>query len=383
MDSVTRRTRRRSSAVALLAALTLVVAGCGDSAASGGSDASSEGEQLSIMATTSILGDVTTQVVGDAAEVTTLMPPGSDPHSFEPSAQQVAQMQEADLVVANGAGLEQQVENALSETEGAGVAVFYATDQIETLEFAGHGEHGEEGHGDEDGHSHDEHGDDGHSDEKHSESEHSHDEHGDEGHSDEGEHSDEARSEEGHADDEHGHGSQDPHFWMDPTRMSTVVDALAAEIGELSGDADAVAERAAQYAAQLDEVDTETQDMLGSIPDDQRKLVTNHEAFGYFADHYDFEMVGTVIPDTTTGAEPSAQDLEELAETIEQEQVRAIFAENTSSDRLAETLATEVGANVEVVELYSGSLGEEGSDAATYVDMLRTNATRISDALSG
>lgn len=331
---------------ALVFVLTLLLAACGAYGQSrdDGTQSVSAGEQLSIVATTSILGDVAGAVADDAAEVTILMPPGSDPHSFEASAQQLAQMQQADLVIANGGGLEQQLHDALKEAEGAGVPVFHAIDHVDTLAFSGQEEH-----------------------------------------------ADERSSAEAHADEEHTgaeehegeNGAVDPHFWMDPSRMAQVVQALGDEIGGIAGDDGATVSRAGAYAGRLQDLDVQTQDMLSVIPDDQRTLVTNHEAFGYFADRYGFEIVGTLIPGLSTGAEPSAQDLEELLHTIADEQVSAIFTENTTSDRLAETLAQEAGSDVEVVGLYSDSLGDESSSATTYVDMLRTNARRISDTLGG
>lgn len=349
-------------ALAVVSVVALLASACGAASEAGddGTQATS-GEQLSIVATTNILGDVASEVAGGAADVVALMPPGSDPHNFEASAQQLAQMQEADLVVANGADLEPTLADALVETEDAGVPVFHATDHIETLAFDGDDEHAED---------------------EHAEDEHAEDEHASEDASEDGdEHASEDADE--HAEEEQEHGSVDPHFWMDPTRMADVARVLGDQIGELSGDATAVADRADDYAQRLTDVDAETQDMLATISEDQRKLVTNHEAFGYFADRYDFEIVGTVIPSLSTGAEPSAQDLEQLARTITDERVGAIFAENTAPDQMAETLADEVGADVEVVELYSDSLGDEGSDASTYVDLLRTNARRVSEALGG
>ncbi len=110
--------------------------------------------------------------------------------------------------------------------------------------------------------------------------------------------------------------------------------------------------------------------------------MTNHEVFGYFADRYEFEVVGTVIPTGTTTGGVDAQELARLAEVIRDERVPAIFADTSSSDELAETLAGEVG-DVEVVELYSESLGDDDSDGATYLDMIRTNAGRIATALAG
>jgi zinc/manganese transport system substrate-binding protein len=111
-------------------------------------------------------------------------------------------------------------------------------------------------------------------------------------------------------------------------------------------------------------------------------MVTNHEAFGYFADRFGFEVAGTVIPSMTTSAEPSAADIEELVDVIEREQVPAIFAETTQSSQLAEVIADSVGTEVAIVQLYTGSLGESGSGAETYIDMMSTNATLIADALA-
>ena len=117
-------------------------------------------------------------------------------------------------------------------------------------------------------------------------------------------------------------------------------------------------------------------DVLAALPADRRVLVTDHEVFGYFADRFDFDVVGTVIPSTTTDAAPSASDLDALAEIIRDAGVPAIFTESGHSDELADALADEVG-DVEVVALFAESLGPPGSGAETYVDMMRTNAELI------
>lgn len=287
-----------------------------------------------IVATTSILRDVTSELVGDGGEVSVLMPPGTDPHTFEASARQLARMQKADLIVANGANLEAHLQAALTEAEDAGVPVFYAIDHVDALTFDGHG------------------------DEHDSNAEHA--------------------SESGH---NHEKGSVDPHYWLDPTRMADAVGPLSERIAGLTDQPGTTGQRAHRYAGELEELDGEIAGMLAGIPDDKRTLITNHEAFNYFAEHYGFTIVGTVIPSLSTGAEPSAQDMQRLAETIEREGVRVVFAENTQPEQLAETLAQEVGADVQVVELYSDALGDEASDARTYPDMLRANAQLISDAL--
>jgi zinc/manganese transport system substrate-binding protein len=135
--------------------------------------------------------------------------------------------------------------------------------------------------------------------------------------------------------------------------------------------------------AELADLDREIEQIVSAIPAADRKLVTNHEVFAYFADRYGFEVVGAVVPSLTTDAEPSARDVEELAELMRAEGVRALFAETTQSTRLAEALADQVGDDVQVIELYAESLGEPGSGAETYSGMMRLNARLVATALGG
>jgi zinc/manganese transport system substrate-binding protein len=183
--------------------------------------------------------------------------------------------------------------------------------------------------------------------------------------------------------DEDGHQGVDPHFFTDPARMALAADRIVAFlIANVDGvDATALQTNAASYIAQLESVDAEVETILLAIPSDRRVLVTNHEVFGYFADRYGFEVAGTIIPGGSTADGSNAQALAELAELIEHEGVPAIFADTSSSGELAVTLAGEVD-DIGVVELFSESLGSDGSDGATYLDMIRSNAKRIANALS-
>jgi zinc/manganese transport system substrate-binding protein len=175
---------------------------------------------------------------------------------------------------------------------------------------------------------------------------------------------------------------EDPHLFADPVRMAAaaarIADELAAEIPSL--DTPDGEGRVAAYLDALDALDADVEATLAGIPAEDRVLVTNHEVFGYFADRYDFEVLGAIIPGGSTLAEPSAADLADLVAVIEERDVPAIFAEASSPARLADALAAE-GADVEVVELYSESLGEPGSPGDTYLGMVRTNAERIAAAL--
>ncbi|WP_051062479.1 metal ABC transporter substrate-binding protein [Ilumatobacter nonamiensis] len=348
-----------------------------------GSAAPETADLPTIVVTTNILGDIVSEAVGPHAEVEVIMSLGTDPHDFAPSARQAETMENADLLVVNGAGFEEGMLDIIANVQDSGTPVFTFADQVELLQFDGERSHEDE-HSDEEEHADEEHShDDDHSDDEgHADDEHSDEEE----HSDDEEHADEEHSDgEEHSDDEHEHeeGSDDPHIWTDPTRIATAVAELEVAVAELDGvDDAALATSFDEYVASLDELDASMESTLDVVPDEGRILVTNHEVFGYFADRYDFEVLGAIIPSLTTNAEASASDIEELAALITAEGVPAIFGETTQSSQLADVLADEIGGDVEVVELYSESLGEEGSGAETYIAMMSTNANRIAEALA-
>ncbi|MYE75428.1 MAG: zinc ABC transporter substrate-binding protein, partial [Acidimicrobiaceae bacterium] len=205
-----------------------------------------------------------------------------------------------------------------------------------------------------------------------------HDDHEDEGHDhdeDEGHDHDE---DEGH---DHAHGAEDPHVWFDPHRVAEALPTLARLLTtEVGLDQAAVEACLNSYVAELEAVDAEIASKVGQLPAGSRKLVTNHEALGYFADRYGFEVIGTVIPSPSSMAQTSPAGLEDLAEIIEHDGIKAIFAETQHSVDDIEALAARVG-DVDVVTLYTGSLGPPGSGAETYTGYLRTNTDLIVDAL--
>ena len=280
----------------------VVVGACGEDSASGD-------DRPTIVVTTTILGDIVGEIVGDAASVEVVMPVGADPHEFAPSARQAEAIAGADLLVQNGAGFEAGMADVIDNAADEGIDLFTLTDHVELL-------------------------------------------------------------------------GDDPHVWTDPSRVAAGVEALGARLAEVEGvDTAAIAAQTDAYLATLAELGSELDDVLAGLPSERRVLVTDHEVFGYFADRFDFEVVGTVIASTTTGAAPSAADLDALAATIRDAGVPAIFTESGHSDDLADALADEVG-DVEIVALFAESLGGAGSGAETYVDMMRTNAELIVGALS-
>lgn len=335
----------------------VAVAGLAVVAACGSDTSSNDSDVFSVVVTTSVHGDIVRsaldETIPELISIDVIMPPGADPHDFSASAKQAEQMENADLLVMNGLDLEAGLDGIIDAVADTGTPIFKFSDHIAPLEARGddHDDHDDETHDDHDG-----------------------EDHGDEDHGDD-------HAGEDH-DDHHDHGGNDPHVWTDPVGLIPVVEALRDNLVSAGIDADSVSDPVAEYIAQLEAVDATIEETLASIPEEQRVLVTNHDAFGYFAARYDFEIIGTVIPSLTTNAEVSPAALDDLAAAMKERSVQAVFAENTESDRLASALADEVGNDVSVIELFSGSLGPDGSGAETYLSMMTTNAALIAEALS-
>ena len=183
-----------------------------------------------------------------------------------------------------------------------------------------------------------------------------------------------------HSDDEHAHGLLDPHFWFDPVRVKIAINEIAAQLSVLDSENASVYYRnATDYGKELDELHAWIQEQVDMVPPERKLLVTSHDSLSYFAKAYGFEVVGLVIPSLGPDLEPSAEHMAELIEVVRERGVPAVFGETTVSERLAQTVARETGA--ELVQLYSGSMGVEGSGADTYLGMVRTNVERIVGAL--
>jgi zinc/manganese transport system substrate-binding protein len=308
----------------------------------------------------SVVGDILTCAVGSDASMTVVMPIGADPHDFQPSSEQVAAMSTAELVVANGLFLEEGLVSVLESLETDGVNVLHVAELVDPLPFA-------EEHAD------DEHADDEHADDEHADDEHAHDEHADDEHADD-DHADEAA-------DEHAHGDFDPHFWLDMERMALAAELVGAELAAATGVSD-YEDCGVSVATDIRSAEAEVIATLQVIPEESRILVTDHDAFGYFADRYDFHVAGVVIPGGSTLADPSSRELAELVEVIERENVPAIFANTATSSDVVTSLAAEIGRDIQVVPLFEGSLGGPGSGAEDYTSMMVLNASLIADALT-
>lgn len=287
-----------------------------------------------VITSTNIWRDVVGAVVcDDLAEVEFVIPAGADSHEYEPALSDRARLAEADLIVVNGLDLEEGLMPTIDAVaDGDGVPVFAITDNVpELIEF----DTGESDEGDDHGHG---------------------------------------------TGDDHGHGD-DPHVWFDPVGVAAALAPLADAIASATGlDRDRLAACADAYGAELLETADQMNELLAVVPAERRLLVTTHESLGYLADRFDFEILGTVLPTSSTLAESNPADLEDLARAIERAQVPAVFAEAEISSAGLDSLASRVG-DVEVIALPTESLGEPGSETATYIDFLLTVATIIAAAL--
>jgi len=284
-----------------------------------------EGEKLSVVATTNIVGDVVGRVGGDKIVLKVLMAPGVDPHTYVPTPSDSAAIHDAHIVFANGAGLEVDLEEVF-DTAGGSAAHSHVSEGLDFRPAPG-------------GHEHDE-----------------------------------AESE-----DEHDHGDVDPHVWFSVPNVIHWVENVEHALSALDpANAGVYAENAAAYVAELEALDAWVFEQVAEVPVANRKLVTNHPAFGYFADRYGLEQVGAVYP-VSPSAEPSAQDIAALQEAIREFGVPAVFAESTVNPRLAEQVAQDTG--VALVPLYTGSLGGPGSGVESYVDLIRYDVAAIVNAL--
>ncbi len=165
----------------------------------------------------------------------------------------------------------------------------------------------------------------------------------------------------------------DPHWWHDPTLFERAATALGERLASIDPPhADAYRANARRYVTEIRAMDAANKRLIATVPRRERKLVTNHDAFGYFAAHYGITVVGSVLPSLSTVAQPSAEDVANLIGKIRAEHVRAIFSESSLNPALEQQIASEAGVKV-YANLYGDTLGPPGSPGATYIGMERWN----------
>lgn len=337
--------RRAAATVATILTTTVALGACGSAQPTGTGDA-----EVSALASFYPLQYVTEQVGGDRVDVSSLTPAGAEPHDLELSPNAVAGLSTADVVVYLS-GFQPAVDEAVEQTSPARVVDAAMHADLETV-----GPHTHDGETAEPAHS---------------------DEATNDDHADDAAHTDETTADEEHsADDGHGHAAgADPHFWLDPLRMGEVAADVAAALTAADPDgAAAYAANAERVQAEMAALDTELHEGLATC--ESRTIVVSHEAFGYLTQTYGLEQVGIAGLDPDT--EPSPARLAEIADVVRSEGVSTIFTESLVSSRVAETLATDLGVAVAVLDPVEG-LVDETKD---YPQLMRENLAALQEALS-
>jgi zinc/manganese transport system substrate-binding protein len=275
-------------------------------------------QRLDVVATFSILGDFVKNVGGDRVAVETLVGPNGNAHVYAPSPGDAKKVADAKVVFVNGLGFEGWLER-LVKASGTKAPIVVATTGIKPRERAG---------------------------------DHDHD---------------------------HDHGRADPHAWQSVANakiyVANIRDALIA--ADPAGK-DTYHANAAAYLAELDALEREVRDVVAKIPPDRRRVVTSHNAFGYFQDAYGISF--TAPQGVSTEAEASAKDVAAIISQIRKQKAAAVFLENVTDPRLVEQIARETGAKVGGT-LYSDALTDDKGDAPTYVDLIRHNLRQLAAAL--
>ncbi len=312
---------RALKAAAGVAVAALALAACSTEADSQGNDDAT----ATIVATTTQVGSIVEQLTACAdGQTQVLMSAADDPHQFEASSAQIADMIAADLVVANGLGLESGMQRSLENAVTDGAEVLELAPQLDPLPLA--------------------------------ESHHAHDH--------------------DHAHDEDS--NYDPHIWMDVSRMADGAALIGEKIAEVTGD-QTYAECGATVASELQEVDGQIEELLSEV--DSARLVTDHAAYGYFAQRYGLDISGVVVPGGSTDGEPSSQDLSQLTALLDDQGADALVTSKTNTNRMITALAAETRSDIPVIELYESAVGEPGSETETYQDAMLYNAQALVDAL--
>lgn len=318
-------------AIAATAVVALALTGC--------SADGQESDELSIVTTTTQIADITGNVVGDTAEIYQLLQPGQSAHSYDPTPEALQALANADVLVKNGAGLENWLDPVL-ESSGFDGEIIDTSQNVSPLAGDSHDDH--------------DHGDHDHGDEEDSE-----------------------------ADPE---AWTDPHTWTDPHNVEQMVASIAEGLAEVSPEnAESFEQNAAAYGDQLAALDTWMHEAFETVPVEDRLLVTNHNTFGYLAAANDITIVGSVLPAFDDNAEVSAAAVDQLVAKIRESGVKAVFSESQLDPQLAETIATE--ADVEVYSgenaLYTDALGAPGTPGETYIGSQVHNTSLMVEAWGG
>jgi ABC-type Zn uptake system ZnuABC Zn-binding protein ZnuA len=304
--------------LSLLTVLGVLIAGCGDDESNGGGGAERP-QQLDVVATNVLVDDLVRNVGGDRVRVTSLMAPNADPHDYEPRPRDIKSLTDAALIFRSGGDLDDWLEDAIEST-GGDAPVTTLIDSARTIQGEAHEGEGEE---------------------------------------------------------------VDPHWWHDPRNVELAIGAIRGALAKADPDGAAdYAANAKAYATKVRELDRSIARCMDQVPAAQRKLVTTHDALGYYARRYGIEVIGAVIPSLSTQGQASAGQTRKLIDTIRRERAKAVFAESSVNSKVEKAIADEAGARVGK-ELWADGLGAAGSQGATYLQAMASNTSALVDGFTG
>ena len=292
-----------------------------------------EETELKIMTSTPILADWVNQITDNQPAVKSIMPYGVDPHSYTPGAKDIADIAELDLIFTVGPNYEAKSFSKFLENHPE-IKEVHLIDYISPIENEDHDDHDE--HGKKDDHDDDDH------------------------------------------DEHHDHGTYDPHFWFDPTKVIFAINKITEELSLLNPeDANKYQTRASEYTAELENLDAYIKESLSTIPKDHRNLMTVHESLGYLANRYDLNLVHAVIPNLDSSIGITPQNLVEAIKVIQENDIHALFLENETPEKTANTVAHETG-----IKIVTGLNVETLPDSSvTYIDFMKNNIQLIVENL--
>ncbi|HZQ10127.1 MAG TPA: zinc ABC transporter substrate-binding protein [Anaerolineae bacterium] len=299
--------------------VALFIAACAPTTVSPTAAAPTDQANLKVVAVETFLADIAQNVAGDRIKIDSLMPIGADPHSFEPTPQDIRKVSDSDVLIVNGMGFEEFL-NKLLTNAGGKYQIIEATKGLKSRAIKPNDPHDED-------------------------------------------------------------NPNDPHMWFDPNNVITYVTNIRDGLTQADpAGAATYKTNADAYISKLRALDAKIQLEVETIPVAKRKLVTDHDTFGYYADRYGFEIVGMLVPSFTTADSSTAQQLAHLVDQIKATGAKAIFIEQSTNPAIADQIARDTGAKV-VTGLYTHSLSEPSGPAATYIQMLEYDTQKIVDAL--
>lgn len=309
--------------IALALCLVAALAACGPVQAGGAPDPEEiAGREIKVVTTIAQIGDVVKNIAGDRVDLVELMGPGIDPHLYRASEGDVVSLADADIVFYNGLHLEAKMADVFEKMQGS-VTTVAVTDEIDRDELLSPPEF---------------------------------------------------------------EGAYDPHVWFDVSKWMSVTEVIRDSFVDLDPEHEELYEdNARAYLAKLEELDLYVTEQAQLVPEEQRVLITAHDAFNYFGNAYDFEVRG--LQGISTATETGTADLSDLADFIVEREIPAIFVETSVPERLVEALREAVGARGSEVSiggsLYSDAMGDAGTPEGTYIGMVRHNIDTIVAGLTG